>query len=439
MNPISFGHTAEEQQKNIHNDEVSPETNSDCECNIFYTPSGDGSYNCSSFSGETKPKAKPSNKKKIAALILLCAVISWTFGFLGASLSYKINDYFSGGYSYPSQEKTEDAVLNIGVNRPSVETTEIDLSDRKLLSVADVTRAVIDSTVEITTETVSYGSFFGDYVREGAGSGVIISDSGYIVTNLHVIENARKINVTLQSGKTYSATVIGADSDTDIAILSISATEKLSPAVFGNSESLAHGEEVVVIGNPLGSLGGSVSNGIVSALERTVTIDNKVMMLIQTNATVNPGNSGGGMFNMYGELIGIINAKSSGDNIEGIGFAIPINSVMNVSTQIIENGYVKGKIDHGLTIIEVEDVWDMTRYNVPSTGIYVHKSEYEKKIQSGDKITELNGFKIESYTDFKKALLNNKVGDNVKIKIQRGQKEYTYELLFENMFRTTQK
>ncbi len=431
MNPIHFEANAENKNSSGQQSEKdnSYNPNNDFVCNLSYTPKDDGSYSCISSLGSTADKKQPVNlkPKKIIALLLLVAIIASSFGFLGAGIAMKlaeiIKDPYSSDYPYP-----EDATFTVVGDRPKVETSIVSPSERDKLSISGVTSAVISSTVQILTETVSYSSLFGEYIKEGAGSGVIISENGYIVTNLHVIENSRAIKVILENGNTYQATVIGADSDTDIAVLSISANEKLSPVIFGNSQDLSHGEEVVVIGNPLGSLGGSVTNGIISALERTVTIEDKVMMLIQTNATVNPGNSGGGMFNMFGELVGIVNAKSAGNNIEGIGFAIPVNSVINVSKQIIENGYVKGKIDHGLTLIEVEDVWDMTRYNVPTTGMYIYKSEFLDKLQSGDRINTLNGIKISNTTDFRKALINCKVGDTVKIKVQRGAKELTFDL-----------
>lgn len=192
------------------------------------------------------------------------------------------------------------------------------------LSVAEVVEQVADTVVEITTTNVVTDRFYGQYVTSGAGSGVIISENGYIITNHHVIDGARRITVRLTDGSEFSATLIGSNADKDIALLKISATG-LRAAVLGSSEALVVGQEVVAIGNPLGSLGGTVTDGIISALDRTVVIDGHRMTLMQTNAAINPGNSGGGLFNRAGELIGIVNAKQADTGIEGLGFAIPID------------------------------------------------------------------------------------------------------------------
>lgn len=192
------------------------------------------------------------------------------------------------------------------------------------LSVAEVVKNVADTVVEITTTNVVTDRFYGQYITSGAGSGVIISENGYIITNHHVIDGARTITVRLTDGSEFSAKLVGSDADTDIAVLKIQATG-LSYAVMGSSASLVVGQEVVAIGNPLGSLGGTVTDGIISALDRTVVVDGHKMTLMQTNAAINPGNSGGGLFNRAGELIGIVNAKQADTGIEGLGFAVPID------------------------------------------------------------------------------------------------------------------
>lgn len=176
--------------------------------------------------------------------------------------------------------------------------------------------------VEVTTEAVTTNAFFGQYVQSGAGSGVIITEDGYIITNNHVVSGASQVTVRTSDGTEYPATVVGADSKTDIAVLKIEATG-LTPAVVGDSDSLQVGEFTLAVGNPLGELGGTVTDGIISALDREVTVENQTMNLLQTNAAVSPGNSGGGLFNERGELIGIVNAKSSGQNAEGLGLRDP--------------------------------------------------------------------------------------------------------------------
>ena len=219
-------------------------------------------------------------------------------------------------------------------------------------TVSSVAAAVSDSVVEITTESVATSTFFSNYVTTGAGSGVVFTSDGYIVTNNHVIEDANTITVTLHNGEIYTAELIATDSKTDLAVIKIDASD-LTPAILGDSDALVIGEDAIAIGNPLGELGGTVTNGIISALDREVTVDGQKMNLLQTNAAINPGNSGGGLFNAKGELIGIVSAKSSGEDIEGLGFAIPVNDVKEVVVQLIENGYVAGRPSLGVKVYDV--------------------------------------------------------------------------------------
>ncbi|MBQ1203777.1 MAG: trypsin-like peptidase domain-containing protein, partial [Loktanella sp.] len=246
------------------------------------------------------------------------------------------------------------------------------------------------TVVEITTEMVTNNSFFQQFVQSGAGSGVIISADGYIITNNHVIDGASKITVRLTTGTEYAATLIGTDSQSDIAVLKVDAAG-LPFATIGDSSKLMVGQEVVAIGNPLGELGGSVTNGIVSALDREITVDGQKMRLLQTNAAINPGNSGGGLFNMNGELIAIVNAKSSGEAIEGLGFAIPINYAHEVAQELLKNGYVSGRPAMGISYIAIDDYMDLMRYGVPSYGIYVDDGG-ETSLQNGDRIVRIGDY-----------------------------------------------
>ena len=212
--------------------------------------------------------------------------------------------------------------------------------------------------MEITTETITTGSYLGQYVTTGAGSGVIIksysriSEEGiggtYIITNDHVISGASAISVKLTNGAEYEAMLVATDPQTDIAIIHINEVD-LPVATLGTSADLVAGQTVVVIGNPLGSLGGSVSSGIISCTERNIEIQEQVMKLIQITAAVNPGNSGGAMFDLEGRLVGVVNAKYSDEQIEGIGFAIPIDTASAVAEDLINYGYVKGRPNHGIT------------------------------------------------------------------------------------------
>ncbi len=262
------------------------------------------------------------------------------------------------------------------------------------MTVEDVVANVKHSVVEITTETVSTSRFMQQFVSTGAGSGVIISKDGYIVTNNHVVENAQTIKIRLSNEEEYAATLIGKDQKTDIAILKIEASD-LQPAVLGQSSSMLVGQTAIAIGNPLGELGGTVTTGIISALDREITIDGEVMSLLQTDSAINPGNSGGGLFNLYGELIGIVNAKSSGSEIEGLGFAIPIDIANIVVEQIIEYGYVRGRVDSGLVLVDIQDVQTAMSYRISQLGLYISKSA-DSNFRSGDRITAVDGQAISS-------------------------------------------
>ncbi|MCR5482109.1 MAG: trypsin-like peptidase domain-containing protein, partial [Clostridia bacterium] len=255
----------------------------------------------------------------MALVVAGCLLVSGGAGFGGAMAA---NEIYDGGDSS-------------GAVAAQVQPTNYDLATatKSDLSIQEVIALAANSVVEITTEQVVNDSWMQQYVSEGAGSGVIISADGYIVTNNHVISGASKISVKLKNGKTYDAEVVGADTQTDVAVIKINES-KLTAAVFGDSDKLQVGDLAVAIGNPLGQLGGTATEGIISALDRTLTIEGRQMTLLQTSASVNPGNSGGGLFNGKGQLIGMVVAKSAGSNVEGLGFAIPVNNVKTVANQL---------------------------------------------------------------------------------------------------------
>lgn len=286
------------------------------------------------------------------------------------------------------------------------------------MSLPDIAETTKDSVVEITTETVSGSSRMRQFVVEGAGSGVVITSDGYIVTNNHVIEDATSIKVRLTSGESYDATLIGKDSQTDLAVIKINASN-LTPAVFGNSSELKVGDLAVVIGNPLGELGGTVTDGIVGALDREITIDGETMTLLQTNAAINPGNSGGGMFNVKAELVGIVNAKTSGSGIEGLGFVIPIDTAKAIISSLIENGYVSGRPWLGVELLDITDVATAMYYRVSQLGVYVAQSGNNGDLMVGDLILKLNEQEVSSSADIKSILSNYAIGDQITVQVYR--------------------
>jgi len=292
-------------------------------------------------------------------------------------------------------------------------------------SAAYVASVAADAVVEVTTETVSTDSFYGQYVTQGAGSGVIISsgdEGSYIITCAHVIEGATKVTVKLTNGEEYVASFAASDAQTDIGVIKID-VKGLKTAAIADFSKVVVGEEVVAIGNPLGELGGSVTNGIVSALDRDVIIDGNTYHLLQTNTEINPGNSGGGLFNMDGELIGIVNAKSAGDNIEGLGFAIPIDDAMDIASELIENGYVTGRVKLGFSLIQiaseadVQHWWQYSRY-FTDYGIYIIESESDL-FHTGDRLIAIDTKEVLSTIELKALLLEYEVGDTVKITVSR--------------------
>lgn len=284
-------------------------------------------------------------------------------------------------------------------------------------SYAEVAAIAKPSVVEITTEKVSGYAYFQQFIQSGAGSGVIVSQDGYIITNNHVIDGANRITVRLTTGEEYEARLIGTDAQSDIAVIKVEASG-LPYANVGDSSKLVVGEEVLAIGNPLGSLGGSVTNGIISALDREITIDGQKMRLLQTNAAINPGNSGGGLFNMRGQLIAIVNAKSAGTGIEGLGFAIPINYAYEIAEDLMTNGYVSGRPVMGISYIAIDDYMDLMRYGVTSYGIYVYDGG-DTPLQNGDRIVRIGDYEVQNVATLKSAIQSYSVGDTVKVTVVR--------------------
>ena len=356
-----------------------------------------------------KKQRKPISRGGIAIALAVTMVFSCGLGFGGGYFANKVNTSTSGS-------------LNITKTSNSGTTTTAS-STSTANSTSEIVKKTADSVVEISTESVVTGSFAQQYVQQGAGSGVIISQDGYILTNNHVINGANSVKVRLRDGTEYDATIIGSDSDNDIALLKVSATG-LSPATFGDSNSLAVGDYVVAIGNPLGELGGTVTDGIISALARKVTIEDTQMTLLQTNAQVNPGNSGGGLFNANGELVGIVNAKQSATEVEGIAFAIPINNVLDILSDLKEYGYVTGKVDLGIDFTDITSDETAFYYGVNQTGCYVLSvdsgSNAEKAgVTRGDLVTKVNDTDVSSSSDITAALEKAEVGDTVTFTVSR--------------------
>lgn len=375
-----------------------------------------------------KKQKKSSGVGSMIAVAIICVIVSGLAAFGGTMAA---RNFPTGDRNAEAAAGNAPTVIQPSNNSaaPSVIFKTAENPNKEAGTYTQVAEAVAPAVVEITTESIATDSYlWGNYVTEGAGSGVIISADGVIVTNNHVVSGASNITVTMTDGTSYPATVIGTDSDSDVAVIRIAASD-LPFALLGDSDSLTVGEEVVAVGNPLGELGGTVTNGIVSALSRDISIEGTEMTLIQTNAAVNPGNSGGGLFNMYGELIGIVNAKttttSSGTSVEGIGFAIPINTASKVVEELVEYGYVRGRVMLGITYFEVEDTYDAFYYRVNALGVYVATSEYNTELKAYDRIVAIDGTEVTYGADIKSAIKDHEVGDEIEITVVRDGKYVT--------------
>ena len=380
-----------------------------------------GGYN--GYSYASAPQQSPKKQKKHHPVLLRVlagvgvVVLGFGSGFGGAILASRTG-------------LVGNQVVVQQVQREPSDATNANSTDGTTMSVQQIASLVSPSVVAITTEQMSGSQtwFGGYYVQSGAGSGVIISQDGYILTCAHVVSGATSIKVQLSTGDSYDATVVGSDSTSDVAVIKIDATG-LTPAVIGNSDALAVGETVVAVGNPLGTLSNSVTDGIISALNREVTVEDNDMTLLQTDASISPGNSGGGLFNANGELIGVVNAKSSYSEAEGIGFAIPINSAMDIANQLIENGSVVHPA-LGVTIVNVSDAAAAQKLGVSSTGVYVVQvnagsGAESAGVKAGDRIIAVDDTAVSTSDDVKSYLAKKNVGDTVNLQVERQGKVLT--------------
>ena len=369
----------------------------------------DNMYNENYQPDNSGASAPAGGKKKTTVLVAVGLVLALLMGLLGSAIG---NSLFGKGSTTIYEGQRESSVIDV---------SKIDTG--KLMTPAEVYAANVNSTVGITTSVTT--NFWGFQTTSAAsGSGFILTADGYVLTNYHVIESSNSISVTLYDGKSYDAVLIGYDESSDIAVLKIDA-EGLTPVVLGDSDNLNVGDSVVAIGNPLGELTFSLTSGAVSALNREITLSNSVTMnLIQTDCAINSGNSGGALFNLYGEVIGITNAKYSGSgsgaSIDNIGFAIPINHVRGIVESIIENGYV-AKPYIGVNVSDVSE--ETMGYGLPAGAAVKAVSEdspAEKAgLQVNDIITAVNGKEISGRTGLSEAVSAASVGDTLTLTVYR--------------------
>ena len=380
-------------------------------------------------SGNVSAGGQPGKKKKggakIAALCLVCALVGGIVGSAGVAAATGV---LGGGSTTIYEATRQPTVVNVS-----------NITGQEQLTAPEIYAAYVGSTVGITTEIVTTNGWGQPVSSAAAGSGFVITSDGYILTNYHVIEDANTIKVSFVDGTSYDAELVGGEEENDIAVLKIDATG-LTPVIIGDSDNVRVGEQVVAIGNPLGELTYSMTSGIISARDRSITMENgEVMNMLQTDTAINSGNSGGPLFDMYGQVIGITSAKLSGSSsssatIEGLGFAIPINDVKDMVTDIIENGYVTGKPYLGITVSTVpESVSE--RYGM-SQGALVESGDPNScaataGIQEGDIITALNGTTVISSAELIEEKKNYNAGDTVTVEVERDGEKQTLSLTFD--------
>ena len=373
---------------------------------------------------EMKPVKKNRVGMKLTALALCCALLG---GAVGGGIVWGVSN--SGEEDSTTINVSDRTVSQVAVNKVDGQT---EMSD------AEVYAANVNSVVSINVTGTSGTNWFGQPVQTAsAGSGFILTSDGYIVTNYHVVGDAQTIQVTLYSGDTYDAQYVGGDEDYDIAVIKIEATG-LQAVTLGDSEELNVGDHVLAIGNPLGELTFSMSGGMVSSVNRTINVDGTPFNMIQTDTSINPGNSGGPLLNSYGEVVGIVSAKyssygTSGESVEGLGFAIPINDVISMIQDIMTNGYVSNKAYLGATIGTLtSSMAQQYRYDI-SQGAFVYSVEdgspaAQAGLQLGDVITAIDGTEIASLDDLTAAKKSYSAGDTSTLTVYRQGETVTLEL-----------
>ena len=416
------------------NNEYRPENGSYNDPNSLYHYKYSSQEEQPAWEAATKKKKNSIWKKsgvKVTALLLACALVGGGAGFGGAALARSVG--VGGGTAIHQSDRT---VQEVTVKKVTGQT---------LMTPAEVYASTVGSVVSINCTAVSTNIFGQRVESASSGSGFVITQDGYIVTNHHVVASASSVKVTMYDGKEYSAAVVGSDSDYDVAVLKVETTG-LQPVTLGNSADVNVGDTVLAIGNPLGELTFSMSQGIVSCCDRAINVSGTPFNMIQVDASINPGNSGGPLMNLYGEVVGIVSAKySSYSNtaVEGLGFAIPIGDVQAVITDIMENGQITSKPSMGITAGTMTRQM-ATQYQIDKdNGVFVYSVDKggagEKAgLRMGDVITKVDSMEITSMEDLTAAKKGHRAGDTVTVIYYRDGQNYSTELTFDAKTESTQ-
>ena len=416
------------------NNEYRPENGSYNDPNSLYHYKYSSQEEQPAWEAATKKKKNSIWKKsgvKVTALLLACALVGGGAGFGGAALARSVG--VGGGTAIHQSDRT---VQEVTVKKVTGQT---------LMTPAEVYASTVGSVVSINCSAVSTNIFGQRVESASSGSGFVITQDGYIVTNHHVVASASSVKVTMYDGKEYSAAVVGSDSDYDVAVLKVETTG-LQPVTLGNSADVNVGDTVLAIGNPLGELTFSMSQGIVSCCDRAINVSGTPFNMIQVDASINPGNSGGPLMNLYGEVVGIVSAKySSYSNtaVEGLGFAIPIGDVQAVITDIMENGQITSKPSMGITAGTMTRQM-ATQYQIDKdNGVFVYSVDKggagEKAgLRMGDVITKVDSMESTSMEDLTAAKKGHRAGDTVTVIYYRDGQNYSTELTFDAKTESTQ-
>ncbi len=361
---------------------------------------------------------------KVTALILACAVAGGLAGWGGAAIAGS-----SSNSGKTTIQQSDRQPVTVQVKKVDGQTK---------MDPATVYASVVNSAVSINCSATSTNIFGQQTQTASSGSGFIITEDGYVVTNYHVVSGASSVQVTLYNGDTYDATVIGGDSDYDVAVLKISASG-LQPVTLGESADVNVGDTVLAIGNPLGELTFSMSQGIVSSCDRAINVDGTPFNMIQVDCSINPGNSGGPLVNLYGEVVGIVSAKYSSyssTTVEGLGFAIPISDVRSIITDIMENGAVTDKAYMAITAGTMNEQM-AAQFNIDVTeGVFVYSvveggAGEKAGLRLGDVITKMGDKTLTSRQDLSAAMKGYRAGDTVTLTVYRGGQYIEVELTFD--------
>ena len=360
---------------------------------------------------------------KVTALILACAVAGGLAGWGGAAIAN------SGSSGKTTIQQSDRQPVTVQVKKVDGQTK---------MDPATVYASVVNSAVSINCSATSTNIFGQTTQSASSGSGFIITEDGYVVTNYHVVSGASSVQVTLYNGDTYDATVVGGDSDYDVAVLKINAAG-LQPVTLGESADVNVGDTVLAIGNPLGELTFSMSQGIVSSCDRAINVDGTPFNMIQVDCSINPGNSGGPLVNLYGEVVGIVSAKYSSyssTTVEGLGFAIPISDVRSIITDIMENGAVTDKAYMAITAGTMNEQM-AAQFNIDVTeGVFVYSvveggAGDKAGLRLGDVITKMGDKTLTSRQDLSAAMKGYRAGDTVTLTVYRGGQYIEVELTFD--------